>query len=202
MPTPDWSARDLGTPRIEHSKQANRMSPAGIPMFYGASDSDTAIRETLGRATATHVTAAAFAVGRTLSVIDLTNAKLPLIPSQFDIEKLPERDSIQFLHDFTRRLSEPIRETYEQVDYVPTQVLTEYLLKAHARGEESADGLMYSSAITGKPCVVLNIPNSMCVDRGVEVVHEGFLRIDLDKEAHLVMDPESIATYKIGRTYS
>ena len=37
---------DLGPPPLEKANQANRMSPAGIPMFYGCDDEDTALRET------------------------------------------------------------------------------------------------------------------------------------------------------------
>ncbi len=39
-------AADLGTASIEHSTYSNRMSPAGIPMFYGAFDKETGIAET------------------------------------------------------------------------------------------------------------------------------------------------------------
>jgi hypothetical protein len=55
-----WGAKDLGTAGREHAKQANRMSPAGIPMFYGAEDKDTAVKESLVRTSDTHVSVAAF----------------------------------------------------------------------------------------------------------------------------------------------
>lgn len=43
---PHTTASALGTPEPEHARQSNRMSPAGIPMFYGAFDLDTAHAET------------------------------------------------------------------------------------------------------------------------------------------------------------
>ncbi|WP_165739423.1 HEPN-associated N-terminal domain-containing protein, partial [Pseudoalteromonas sp. Z1A6] len=40
------TASHLGSPPLEYCKMANRMSPAGIPMFYGAFDIETSIKET------------------------------------------------------------------------------------------------------------------------------------------------------------
>src|SRR5205823_1633685 len=40
------SVDDLGTAPHELAVRANRMSPAGIPMFYGAIDENTAVLET------------------------------------------------------------------------------------------------------------------------------------------------------------
>ncbi len=40
------TAADLGPPTSNKAKQANRMSPAGIVMFYGAFDRETAVAET------------------------------------------------------------------------------------------------------------------------------------------------------------
>ena len=37
---------DLSSPPLQRAKQPNRMSPAGVPMFYGAEDFDTAFQET------------------------------------------------------------------------------------------------------------------------------------------------------------
>jgi hypothetical protein len=55
-PTIDHTAARLGTSPVERAKQANRMNPAGIPMFYGADDSRTAVREVAFRTDDTHVT--------------------------------------------------------------------------------------------------------------------------------------------------
>lgn len=40
------TAKELGSPPREFATMANRMSPAGISMFYGAFDIETAIKET------------------------------------------------------------------------------------------------------------------------------------------------------------
>jgi HEPN/RES N-terminal domain 1/RES domain len=44
-----WGAADLGTNSPERATSQSRMSPAGIPLFYGADDIDTALAE-VGRA--------------------------------------------------------------------------------------------------------------------------------------------------------
>lgn len=191
-----WGAKELGTAGRQHAKQANRMSPAGIPMFYGAEERDTTLRESLVRTSDTHVSVAAFQATKRFSVIDLTGDSLPEIPSEFDADRFSERHRIMFLKEFARDLAKSIRETYEQIDYVPTQILVEYLLKVHEREEGNVvDGLMYTSAVTGKACVVLDVPNERCIDEGDEIQ-----RFDNEK-LHLRIDAESFATFKIRRDY-
>jgi hypothetical protein len=194
-PEVSWGARDVGTAGREHAKQANRMSPAGIPMFYGAENSDTAVRESLVRTSDTHVSVAAFQATQRFTVVDLTGSNIPTVPSEFDTERFAERHRILFLRDFIKDLTKPVRETYEQIDYVPTQILTEYLLKVHQRKQGDIGGLMYTSAVTGKTCVVLDVPNTRCIDRDDEIGH-----LAGDK-LHLRMDASSLSTFKIKREY-
>lgn len=190
-----WGAKELGTAGREHAKQANRMSPAGIPMFYGAEERDTTVREALVRTSDTHVSVAAFQATRSFSVIDLTGGSLPEIPSEFDVDRFSERHRIIFLKEFARDLAKPIRESYEQIDYVPTQILVEYLLKVHEREEGSVDGLMYTSAVTGKTCVVLDVSNERCIDKCDDI------RRFEDEKLHLKIDATSFTTFKIRREY-
>jgi hypothetical protein len=190
-----WGAKDLGTAGRAHAKQANRMSPAGIPMFYGAEDADTAVRESLVRTSDTHVSVAAFQTVQPLTVVDLTGSLIPQVPSEFDVERFTERHGILFLLDFVKDLTKPIRESYEQIDYVPTQILVEYLLKVHERAEGDVSGLMYTSAVTGETCIVLDVPNKRCIERDDEIE-----RFAQDK-IHLKMDAASLSTFKIKRDY-
>ena len=41
------SASDFSAPPVKMAVYPNRMSPAGVPMFYGANDFDTAVLETV-----------------------------------------------------------------------------------------------------------------------------------------------------------
>jgi hypothetical protein len=58
------------------------MSPAGIPMFYGATDPDTAFAETAAHSDRPGATAGAFMTSRPCLVVDFT--RLLAVPSTFD----------------------------------------------------------------------------------------------------------------------
>jgi RES domain len=163
-PTVTWGASDLGTAPREFATQANRMSPAGIPMFYGAEDRATAIQEVAVRAGEEHrwVTAGAFETSQPCTVVDFT--RLPKVPSMFDLERARQRRPLLFLHKLVAQLSKPARATHERIDYVPTQIVTEYLLRVFAKGQLIA-GLRYASALTNDTCIVLDVPHDQCVDQ-------------------------------------
>ncbi|MEU2113849.1 HEPN-associated N-terminal domain-containing protein [Streptomyces sp. NPDC019507] len=178
-PQVDWNARRLGTAPRQHARQANRMSPAGIPMFYGALDADTAVQETALRSEEPWATSAVFETSRPCTVVDFTD--LPPVPSLFDLDRAAERRPLMFLRDFAAELSAPARSTFEQIDYVPTQVVTEYLLHVF-RPEAPVSGLLYSSSLTSKVAAVLDVPNERCNDPGAEASGEddGRLALVLD----------------------
>ena len=155
-------AAELGTAPRERAKQANRMSPAGISMFYGAGDETTAVREVALRAQDDWVTLGMFATSKDCTVVDFTG--LRPIPSMFDPEWGSMRRFLLFLHRFRDQLSAPARSTYEQIDYVPTQIVTEYLLRIFGDGE-NIDGMLYSSALTGRVSAVLDVPADRCVEQ-------------------------------------
>jgi HEPN/RES N-terminal domain 1/RES domain len=179
LPAAIWNASDLGTAPRERASQANRMSPAGIPMFYGAENPATAIQEVAIRADGKQrwVTVGAFETSQPCVVGDFTN--LPSVPSMFDPGRGRQRRPLLFLHEFVAQLSKPARaKEYEQIDYVPTQVVTEYLLRIFAKGQLIV-GLLYPSRLTGEPCVVLDVPHNRCVEQepGWEVAEDGRLRL-------------------------
>lgn len=152
------SASELGTTPISKSR-SNRMSPAGIPMFYGAFDEQTAVLEACQGTDKTHVTTGAFVASGAAKVLDLTN--LQPIPSLF-ASNGDERPQWVFLHYFADSLrAKPV---LEEIDYVPTQVVTEYFLKVFGDGR-FFDGLRYTSDVEGGDiCVVLDVRNPGCVE--------------------------------------
>ena len=82
------TAQELGPPPKEHAIRSNRMSPAGMPMFYACDCPETALRETADKS-------GRFAVGkfrtrRHAIILDLT--KVPPVPSLF--REIP--DSLPF----------------------------------------------------------------------------------------------------------
>ena len=164
------TAGELGPPAKENTR-ANRMSPAGIPMFYGAYDPDTAVRETFDPQSAEGVvgTLATFCANRDLFVLDLTS--LPRLPSPFDVAKRHLRRPVAFLYEFVNELSSPIkRDGGEEVEYVPTQVVTEFFRYRHRGVEDrTIDGIAYrSSREGGGRAVVLFLTAEECGPTGSE----------------------------------
>ena len=160
----EHSASRLGTAPREKALTANRMSPAGIPMFYGSTDVDTAISEVACLSGHKNVTWGQFEFTKSLPVVDFTF--LPPIPSMFDAKLGSLHRQIEFLHRFVVQLSDRARPHHEQIDYVPTQIVTEYFFRVYGNGV-SPKGLIYRSSLTGKDCLVLDIPNDDCVDATV-----------------------------------
>lgn len=139
---------DLGPPPHERAVQANRMSPPGIVMLYLSDDPETALRETAAEPATFAV--AEFETLKAVSIVDLT--RLPSPPSIFEInvesDDLLVREELGFLHSFTDDLAKPIaRDDRIHVEYVPTQVVTEFL-RVSARTNEGSPimGLRYPSA--------------------------------------------------------
>jgi hypothetical protein len=181
------TAAAIGPPPAEFATQSNRMSPAGIPMFYGAFDVDTAKAETFEPAVhaGQTISIGAFRAMRELRILDL--ADLPDIPSVFDEDAHPLIHPLRFLHAFARDLVQPIaRDGREHIEYVPTQIVTEYFRRVFRASDGlPVDGLIYTSSRNkgGRACVLF-CENDQCAEadydgpiynrllRLVGVVHE------------------------------
>jgi hypothetical protein len=162
------SAKELGSPPKEFATMANRMSPAGISMFYGAFDIDTAIKETYESRPDQQKKAICgiFKPIRDLTVIDLSERFY--MPSLFDEHERENRSYIRFLIDFVSDFTKPIqREDRAHIDYVPTQIITEYfrhLFKHNSNG--IVDGVIYpSSKNEGKKAIVIFANSDQCVEK-------------------------------------
>ena len=122
------SPQDLGPPPENVAVQANRMSPPGIVMFYACDEIETALLETAQLP-------GTFAVGcwkllRPAAVLDLTD--IPAIPGLFEYDpeggQYVSRRALTFLHHVAEQMSQSVaRDDRVHVDYVPTQVVTEFL---------------------------------------------------------------------------
>ncbi|MFI2363030.1 RES family NAD+ phosphorylase [Promicromonospora sp. NPDC019610] len=146
-------AQELGAAPSEHAG-ANRMSPAGIPMFYASGDPETAVAEIAAHDAQQRELAivGAFRATRRLVVLDVHPDNLDL-PSAFDQSRAEERNHFGFLRAFASDITRPIRlDGREHREYAPTQVLTElvrWLPNPHI------DGIRMRSAQTGRPTYVL-----------------------------------------------
>jgi hypothetical protein len=101
-----------------------------------------------------------------LTVVDFT--RLPdRPPSIFDPDRRAERDTHGFLLAFVQRLSLPVRrDGGERIDYVPTQMLSEFLLHELVTPQEvRPGGLLHRSAARPEGVVAaLRMDASRCVD--------------------------------------
>ncbi|MEA4879260.1 MAG: HEPN-associated N-terminal domain-containing protein [Dehalococcoides mccartyi] len=161
-------ASEIGTVPLESAKYSNRMSPAGIPMFYGSFDSETALEETINDSdigVGKIASIGTFSTIKQLEVLDLTQDHE--IPSIFDTNRSYLRSSLIFLRNFEDEISKPIeKDGAEHIEYVPTQVFTEYIRHLYKdQSGNSLDGILYrSSKHQGGVCCVLFIQNEQCCD--------------------------------------
>lgn len=179
---PPTAAR-LGTAPRALALRSNRMNPAGIPMFYGADSAETATSEVALHSEDDRVTCCTFETSADAMALDYT--ALPAVPSMFDPVLGRLRRALIFLHRFVEQLSDRVPAAQEQIDYVPTQVVTEYFLRVH-REDRPIVGLLYASSLTGSVCTVLDVSNQACVEQ-----EPGW---DEGDELRLGLIPTSIST--------
>jgi len=159
------TAAALGAPPVQYA-QANRMSPAGIAMFYGAFDAATCLAEITDYDKRT--SSVSYGIFTNQVPLRLIDFSLPLTsPSIFNPDYSRKakrlREGAIFLTNFIRDLQQPIEKKDPHIEYVPTQVVCEYLRYMYKGGQ--IDGLAYNSVKNpGGKCVVLFIGNSESVD--------------------------------------
>ncbi len=155
------SMPDIGVPPSSASN-ASRMSPAGISMFYGAVDFETAIKETWDEQNTAHCSMGLFRLKKNISVVDYSS--IPVVPGFWsDIER-QKREEILFLHQLADDFSKPIsRGAKVDLEYAPTQIVAEFLMKSPFLQTDRTNpitGLLFSSSKTGKQNFVLNLVHS------------------------------------------
>jgi hypothetical protein len=137
----------LGPPPSDKAP-TNRMSAAGVSVFYGAFERATAVAEASVSMPAGRewtLTGAAWQSARPLQVLDLSD--LPPIPSIFAASR-EWRGVLLFLREFVKSISAPVvHDGREHIEYVPTQILTDYFRRKVTAFDGSAlDGIVYPSA--------------------------------------------------------
>ncbi|MEQ1558822.1 MAG: HEPN-associated N-terminal domain-containing protein [Methyloglobulus sp.] len=173
------SASDLATNNPKNTKQANRMSPAGIPMFYSAFDIGTAIKETYSDNNKEQIaTVAKFKLLKDISLVDL--CRIPPCLGFFENANYCNHQ-IEFINEFVKAISAPIdKDGSEHIDYVPTQIITEHIRYVHHRKKDNEKmyGLIYpSSKSKGKNSVVIFCEHEHCVEKG-EAKEDSFFELE------------------------
>lgn len=162
------TASEIGTPPPEYAKD-NRMSGKGIGAFYGATSLDGAIAEVAGyvEPPAT-LSVGQFSLVDSVRVIDLRD--VPAVPSLFDPSLRELRAPIAFLQSFVEDIRKPSSPgDIQNLDYVPAQVITEYLKYQLPSGFGSIDGVVWrSSKDSAVDVCALFIDNKDFADLGSE----------------------------------
>ncbi|MCM8530974.1 MAG: HEPN-associated N-terminal domain-containing protein [Lentisphaeraceae bacterium] len=123
---------------------SGRMNAAGIPYLYVALDEDTAVKETITEIDRPYALAT-LTLKNDLRLLDLT--KVPDIPSLFDPDKYEARHELYFLRAFREEVSKPIsKDGKEHIDYVPTQIVSEYFRYRYLYEGCKLDGLIFNSS--------------------------------------------------------
>lgn len=156
-------AKDLVSSPFEYAKNNGRMNPAGIPMFYCSEDKKLTIQEVVNNSDKNNpfYTIGEFNNKSSLKVVDLT--KIPDLPSIFDEKNNKFRESILFLKNFVEDAIKPINERDSIIEYIPTQIVTEYI-----RYNQKLDvqGLIYPSSKNRKKSnIVLFFDNDECIEK-------------------------------------
>lgn len=162
---------DLTSPSPEKTRN-NRMSPAGISYFYGAMDADTCAHEMRPDINEI-IEIAEFEVLRDIPILDLSS-NLEYRGSIFNPEYTFYEEEVYkpFLNHFVDDISKPVRKTDAEIEYVPTQVLTEFIKTMNfrndfyytdaggAQGDVFLNGIMYRSSARkdGKNTVLFGGP--------------------------------------------
>ncbi|MFF2840511.1 RES domain-containing protein [Paenarthrobacter sp. NPDC057981] len=196
------SAAALG-PAPAKLAAVNRMSPEGIPMFYGSAAPETAIEEIASHGTRNYARIGGFRSQKDLRVLDLTrNLNMPSLFAPGTLEKI---GVLWFFRRFAENVTAPMGpDDNPNLTYVPTQVLTEYFRWVP---RTPIEGIRLSSAQNGQPTFVLfldsdSVADAADVDRAdtsSPTPHSaGWFGISLPPPV-LTLHPDDVRTYKLKR---
>ncbi|MEI6716038.1 MAG: RES family NAD+ phosphorylase [Verrucomicrobiota bacterium] len=108
---------------------ANRFSPQGVAMFYGATDFQTACKE-IKVPEGTPITKGEFATIRDLALIDFTATKIPR--GKFDPDWIGNYHIAEFLEGFLADIRKDVKGQPASPEYLPTQALCDFFVKRGA----------------------------------------------------------------------
>lgn len=130
----------LGPPPSKWNK-GGRMNPSGISVFYGAFAKETCIAE-VRPVVGGFVVLGKFEALQSIRLFDLTKfiSNFPNV-SMFSEDYQEIMNCWRFFKNFHYLISEPIQPFEEFLEYVPTQMVSEFLAN-----ELKYDGIVYSSA--------------------------------------------------------
>lgn len=158
---------EMGNPPA-HLAKAGRANPAGISYLYVAESVDTTLYETRA-GLYDYVSIGEFTVQQPIKVINLRE------PHLYDPIQLADSDKIKafmlnlpFLSILEKELSKPLRRSDNELDYLPTQYLSEFIKSL------GYDGIEYRSSLnsSGFNVAVFNPEKLVCTKAYIHEIHE------------------------------
>ena len=136
---------ELGPPPSRLAR-AGRMNAQGISVLYGAEDKETCIAE-VRAPVGSHVAVGKFEITRTVRLLDMDALANTFVKgSCFDPEYATRMGRAAFLRQLASEISLPVMPRDEDVEYLPTQAVAEYLAN---RVCPRLDGIIFRSTQTG-----------------------------------------------------
>ncbi len=138
-------AQELGPPPPRLAK-LGRMNAQGISVFYGATEPSTCASE-LRPSVSSSIVIGRFELLRPVRLLDLGALSEAYVSSSyFDPEYPVHKARSAFLSRLVSEISRPVLPEDEPLEYLPTQVVAEYLAQ---KAEPPFDGIIYPSSQTG-----------------------------------------------------
>ncbi|EKF49029.1 hypothetical protein H17ap60334_07723 [Thermosipho africanus H17ap60334] len=138
--------KELGPPPYEATlKNNNRMNPPGISYFYVADDVETCLME-INAATTEKIIVGEFMLKKEIKILDLSNFEISNKQKREYTNIFSKRykhkymELINYFKSFAEDISKPINDDDKIYEYIPTQVLTEFIRKI------GFDGIKYKSS--------------------------------------------------------
>ena len=154
--------KDLTAPPNKSAKN-NRMNPQGISLFYGSLDKETPISEIQNYLDdkSKNIFLGEFETTKELDIIDLCS--IPTL--DFWMGENGDWQKYSFLRSFHDEISKPVDPNDEAIDYIPTQVFSEYLRYIQKTDSgKKYEGIIYKSSLTTKKNIVLFYDNKTSED--------------------------------------
>jgi len=170
-------ARELGPPPSS-AASPGRMNAAGISVFYGAFDLQTCIAETrvpVGGA----AVVGRFEILRPLRILDMRAFdRTAWGGSVFHPQFIRNHAYVAFLREFHAEIRRPVLPNTETLEYLPTQVMAEYLA---TMVQPPIGGIIYSS-VQSKGFNIAIFPHACSVMPDEAQVPEDRVSISYDEE--------------------
>jgi len=162
---------ELGIAR-PHKAGHNRFSPSGIPYVYLSEDDKTIIKEIRANV-GDRVGIAKFQIDN-LNLVDLRKNTLDLISKDLFNEKCTAqlKCSANTISDFLIDITKPINKEDNHLEYIPTQIVSEYIWSL------GYDGFIFDSSLCSGTNYVLFRPTYSYVDYEIKKVKFNKMRID------------------------